>query len=84
LLDIFCAVAILISVMRNLDDLKEQLQEDVMTWHDGLDNNYAYPHLDKIICDHGHAPNNWNDIDTICNIIIERVNEFKNDNPTLN
>ena len=84
MLDIFCAVAILISVMRNLDELKEQLQEDVMTWHDGLDNNYAYPHLDKIICDHGHAPNNWNDIDTICNIIIERVNEFKNDNPTLN
>ena len=42
--------------MRNLDDLKEQLQEDVMTWHDGLNNNYAYPHLDKIICDHGHAP----------------------------
>ena len=70
--------------MRNLDDLKEQLQEDVMTWHDGLDNNYAYPHLDKIICDHGHAPNNWNDMDTICNIITERINEFKNDNPTLN
>ena len=84
MLDIFCAVAILISVMRNLDDLKEQLQEDVMAWHDGLDNNYAYPHLDKIICDHGHAPNNWNDMDTICNIIIERINEFKNDNPTLN
>ena len=79
-----CAVAILISVMRNLDDLKEQLQEDVMTWHDGLDNNYAYPHLDKIICDHGHAPNNWNDMDTICNIITERINEYKNDNPTLN
>ena len=55
-----------------------------MTWHDGLNNNYAYPHLDKIICDHGHAPNNWNDMDTICNIITERINEYKNDNPTLN
>ena len=84
MLDILCAVAILISVMRNLDDLKEQLQEDVMTWHSGLDNNYAYPHLDKIICDHGHAPNNWNDMDTICNIITERINEYKNDNPILN
>ena len=82
MLDILCAVVILISVMRNLDDLKEQLQEDIMTWHDGLDNNYAYPHLDKIICDHGHAPNNWNDMDTICNIITERINEYKNDNPT--
>ena len=82
MLDIFCAVAILISVMRNLDDLKEQLQEDIMTWHDGLERNHAYPHLDKIICDHGHAPNNWNDMDTICNIITERINEYKNDNPT--
>ena len=84
MLDFLCAVAILISVMRNLSDLKEQLQEDVMTWHDGLDNNYAYPHLDKIICDHGHAPNNWNDMDTICNIIIERINEFKNENTISN
>lgn len=79
-----CAVAILISVMRNFEELKEQIQEDIMTWHDGLDDNYAYPHLDKIICDHGHAPNNWNDMDTICNIITERINEYKNDNPTLN
>ena len=84
MLDFLCAFDILISVMRNLDDLKEQLQNDVMTWHDGLDDNYAYPHLDKIICDHGHAPNNWNDMDTICNIITERINEYKNDNPTLN
>ena len=84
MLDILCVFDILISVMRNLNDLKEQLQEDIMTWHDGLDNNYAYPHLDKIICDHGHAPNNWNDMDTICNIIVERINEFKNDNLTLN
>ena len=48
------------------------------------DNNYAYPHLDKIICDHGHAPNNWNDMDTICNIIIERINEYKNENTISN
>lgn len=85
MLDIFCAFAILISVMRNtlpemFDELKEQLQEDVMTWHDGLERNHAYPHLDKIICDHGHAPNNWNDINTLCNIIIERINEYKNFN----
>ena len=83
MLDILCVFDILISVMRNLNDLKEQLQEDIMTWHDGLERNHAYPHLDKIICDHGHAPNNWNDMDTICNIITERINEYKNDNPTL-
>ncbi len=47
--------------MRNLNDLKEQLQEDAMTWHDGLEHNRV----------------NLNDMDTLCNIIIERVNEFK-------
>ncbi len=51
-----------------------------MTWHDGLDNNYAYPHLDKVICTHGHAPNAWNDMDKLCDIIIERINEYKNFN----
>ena len=84
MLDFLCVFDILISVMRNLSDLKEQLQEDIITWHEGLDNNYAYPHLDKIICDHGHAPNNWNDIDTLCQIVVDRIKELKNDNPTLN
>ena len=85
LVDIFSERGILNGVMRNtlpemFDELKEQLQEDVMTWHSGLENNHAYPHLEKIICDHGHAPNNWNDMDTLCNIIIERINEYKNFN----
>ena len=47
--------------MNNLDDLKEQLQEDAMTWHDGLER-------DRV---------NSKDMDTLCDIIIERVNEFK-------
>ena len=50
-----------VCVMRNLDDLKEQLQEDAMTWHDGLER-------DRV---------NSKDMDTLCDIIIERVNEFK-------
>jgi len=83
--DIFFECGILNGVMRNtlpemFDELREQLQEDVMTWHGGLENNHAYPHLEKIICDHGHAPNNWNDMDALCNIIIERINEYKNFN----
>ena len=48
-------------VMRNLDDLKEQLQQDAITWHDGLERNNV----------------SQNDMDTLCDIIIERVNEFK-------
>ena len=66
--------------MGNFEQLKEDLQEKIMQWHDGLESNHAYPHLEKIICDHGHAPNNWNDMDTLCNIIIERINEYKNFN----
>lgn len=64
--------------MKNLDDLKEQLQEDVMTWHDGLESNHAYPYLEKIIGDHGNEPNNWNDMDRLCEIIVNRINEYKN------
>ena len=47
--------------MKNLDDLKEQLQEDAITWHDGLGHNHV----------------NSSDMDTLCNIIIKRINEFK-------
>jgi hypothetical protein len=47
--------------MKNLDDLKEQLQEDAMTWHDGLERNHV----------------NRSDMDILCDIIIARVNEFK-------
>ena len=77
MLDFLCAFDILISVMRNFEELKEQIQEDIMTWHDGLERNHAYPHLDKIICTHGHAPNAWNDMDKLCDIVIERIMKKK-------
>ena len=63
--------------MKNIDDLKEQVQEDIMTWHDGLESNHAYPYLEKIISDHGHAPNAWNDMDKLCDIVIGRINEYR-------
>ena len=63
--------------MGNFEQLKEDLQEKIMQWHDGLKSNHAYPHLEKIICDHGHAPNAWNDMDKLCDIVIARVNEYK-------
>ena len=56
------------NMMTNLDDLKEQLQEDAMTWHDGLER-------DRV---------NSNDMDTLCDIIIKRVNEFKERKTTSN
>ncbi len=54
--------------MKNLDDLKEQLQEDAMTWRDGLER-------DRV---------NSNDMDTLCDIIIKRVNELKERKTTSN
>ena len=63
--------------MKNLEELKEQIQEDIMTWHDGLENNHAYPYLEKIISDHGHEPNAWNDMDKLCDIVVGRINEYK-------
>jgi|TARA_R100000750_G_scaffold47588_1_gene32434 hypothetical protein len=84
MLDFLCAFDILISVMRNFEELKEQIQEDIMTWHDGLERNHAYPHLDKVICTHGHAPNAWNDMDKLCDIVIERISEYKNENTISN
>ena len=54
--------------MNNLDDLKEQLQEDAMTWHDGLERDCV----------------NSNDMDTLCDIIIKRVNELKERKTTSN
>ena len=77
LLDIFYECVILSGVMRNFEELKEQIQEDIMTWHDGLDNNYAYPHLEKIIRTDTLA-NPWNDMDKLCDIVIGRINEYKN------
>jgi hypothetical protein len=76
MLDFSCAVAILIFVMGNFEQLKEDLQEKIMQWHDGLESNHAYPHLEKIICDHGHAPNAWNDMDKLCDIVCETINDF--------
>ncbi len=55
-------------MITTLDDLKEQLQEDAMTWHDGLER-------DRV---------NSNDMDTLCDIIIKRVNELKERKTTSN
>jgi hypothetical protein len=69
--------------MNNLTDLKEQIQEDIMTWHDGLENNHAYPYLEKIISNHGHEPNAWNDMDKLCDIVVDRFKELESKNSKL-
>jgi len=69
--------------MNNLTDLKEQIQEDIMTWHDGLESNHAYPYLEKIISNHGHEPNAWNDMDKLCDIVVDRFKELESNNSKL-
>jgi myosin-crossreactive antigen len=69
--------------MNNLTDLKEQIQEDIMTWYDGLESNHAYPYLEKIISNHGHEPNAWNDMDKLCDIVVDRFKELESKNSKL-
>jgi hypothetical protein len=67
-----------IQQMKTLDDLKEQLQEDASTWYEGLesldDEIYGCA---KMVTDSGPTYNETdNDITRLCQIIVERVNEF--------
>ena len=68
-----------IQQMKNLDDLKEQLQEDASTWYEGLesldDEIYGCA---KMVTNSGSVYNETdNDITRLCDIIINRVNEYK-------
>ena len=68
-----------IQQMKNLDDLKEQLQEDASTWYHGLesldDEIYGCA---KMVTDSGPVYNETdNDIARLCDIIINRINEYK-------
>ncbi len=79
MLDFLCVFDILISVMRNLDELKEQLQEDASTWYEGLesldDEIYGCA---KMVTNSGPVYNETdNDIARLCDIIINRINEYK-------
>ena len=65
--------------MRNLDELKEQLQEDASTWYEGLesldDEIYGCA---KMVTNSGPVYNETdNDITRLCDIIVNRVNEYK-------
>ena len=60
-----------------LDDLKEQLQEDVLTWTAGLEASLTNP-CNYTVSDMGPVWNrDDNDVTRLCDIIIDRVNEYK-------
>jgi len=66
-----------IQQMKNLDDLKEQLQEDVLTWTAGLEASLTNP-CNYTVSDMGPVWNrDDNDVTRLCDIIIDRVNEYK-------
>ena len=81
MLDILCVFVILISVMRNFDDLKEQIQEDIITFFEGR------PYVDGT-CSFllSNTCKEWedgSDIDKLCQIVVDRFKELENDNPKL-
>ena len=66
-----------IQQMKNLDELKEQLQEDVLTWTAGLEASLTNP-CNYTVSDMGPVWNrDDNDVTRLCDIIIDRVNEYK-------
>ena len=66
-----------IQQMKNLDELKEQLQEDVLTWTAGLEASQTNP-CNYIVSDMGPVWNrDDNDVSRLCDIIVNRVNEYK-------
>ena len=72
----------------NFEQLKEDLQTRICQWADELNRTPSYPYLDKVMDMGGrkwvynkdeelpeHAA--WNDLDQLCDIVAETVNDFK-------
>ena len=72
----------------NFEQLIEVLQARICQWADELNRNPSYPYLDKVMDMGGrkwvynkdeelpeHAA--WNDLDQLCDIVAETVNDFK-------
>ena len=56
--------------MKNLDDLKEQIQDDIQDWHRDLEGENQYPHLNKVIYED-------EDLNKLFKIVTDRINEYK-------
>jgi hypothetical protein len=81
MLDFLCVFGILISVMRNLNDLKEQIQEDIVTFFDGM--NYVDGTCSFLVSNMCKEWEDGSDIDKLCQIVVDRFKELENDNPKL-
>ena len=58
-----------IQQIKNLDDLKERIQDDITDWHRDLEGENQYPHLNKVIYED-------EDLDKLFKIVTDRINEY--------
>ena len=59
-----------IQQMKNLDELKERIQDDIQNWHRNLEGENQYPHLNKVIYED-------EDLNKLFKIVTDRINEYK-------
>ena len=58
-----------IQQMKNLDDLKEQIQDGIQDWHRDLEGENQYPHLNKVIYED-------EDLNKLFKIVTDKINEY--------
>ena len=59
-----------IQQMKNLDELKERIQDDIQNWHGNLEGENQYPHLNKVIYE-------GEDLNKLLKIVTDRINELE-------
>ena len=59
-----------IQQMKNLEELKERIQDEIQDWHRDLEGENQYPHLNKVIYED-------EDLNKLFKIVTDRINEYK-------
>jgi len=59
-----------IQQMKNLDDLRERIQDEITDWHRNLEGENQYPHLNKVIYED-------EDLDKLFKIVTDRINDYR-------
>ena len=56
--------------MKNLEELRERIQDEIQDWHRNLEGENQYPHLNKVIYED-------EDLNKLFKIVTDRINEYK-------
>ena len=59
-----------IQQMKNLEELRERIQDEIQDWHRNLEGENQYPHLNKVIYED-------EDLNKLFKIVTDRINEYK-------